>query len=181
MAALFARILAVLIGVFALSEELNLSFRAAMRRLAATVTVLSCRDPQGQRIGMTATAVTSVSTEPPALLACVNRSAAIHAHLALGQKLCINLLHSGQREISNACSGGEEGEGRFRVGDWQNDADGVPYLADGQANIFCAVEAVHAYGSHGIFIGRVLSVRNRDAIDPLVYQDGRYMRTIGLD
>ncbi len=181
MAALFARILAALIGVFALSEELNLSFRAAMRRLAATVTVLSCRDPQGQRIGMTATAVTSVSTEPPALLACVNRSAAIHAHLALGQKLCINLLHSGQREISNACSGGEEGEGRFRVGDWRNDADGVPYLADGQANIFCAVEAVHAYGSHGIFIGRVLSVRNRDAIDPLVYQDGRYMRTIGLD
>ncbi|MBX3453115.1 flavin reductase family protein [Ferrovibrio sp.] len=164
-----------------MSDDLNLSFRAAMRRLAATVTVLTCRDPQGQRIGMTATAVTSVSTDPPALLACVNRSAAIHAHLALGQKLCINLLHTGQREISNACSGGEEGEGRFVVGDWRDDADGVPYLADGQANIFCAVEAVHTYGSHGIFIGRVLTVRNRDAIDPLVYQDGKYVRTVVLE
>ena len=164
-----------------MSDDLTLTFRAAMRRLAATVTVLTCRDPQGQRIGMTATAVTSVSTEPPALLACVNRSAAIHAHLALGQKLCINLLHTGQREISNACSGGEEGEGRFTQGDWRDDPDGVPYLADGQSNIFCTVEAVHAYGSHGIFIGRVLSVRNRDAIDPLVYQDGKYMRTVPLD
>lgn len=164
-----------------MSNDLPQTFRAAMRRLAATVTVLTCRDPEGQRIGMTATAVTSVSTEPPALLACVNRSAAIHAHLALGQKFCINLLHTGQREISNACSGGEEGEGRFVLGDWRDDADSVPYLADGQSNIFCAVEAVHTYGSHGIFIGRVLSVRNRDAIAPLVYQDGKYMRTIPLD
>jgi flavin reductase len=156
---------------------LEQSFRAAMRRLAATVTVLSTRDPQGRRCAMTATAVTSVSAHPPALLACVNRSAALHAHLGLGHKLCINLLHTNQQPISDICSGGAEGEARFATGDWREDADGVPYLQDSQANIFCAVEAVHAYGSHSIFIGRVLLVHCREAIAPLVYQDGRYMRT----
>lgn len=152
-------------------------FRAAMRRLAATVTVLSARDQLGRRCGMTATAVTSVSAAPPALLACVNRSAALHAHLGLGNRFCINLLHTGQQPISEICSGGAEGEARFNTGDWRDDAEAVPYLHDAQANIFCAVEAVHAYGSHGIFIGRVLRVQTRDAIAPLVYQDGRYMRT----
>jgi len=156
---------------------LEQSFRDAMRRLAATVTVLSARDPQGRRCGMTATAVTSVSAEPPALLACVNRSAALHAHLGLGHKLCINLLQTAQQPISNVFSGGAEGEARFATGDWREDGHGVPYLHDAQANIFCAVEAVHAYGSHGIFIGRVLRVNCREAIAPLVYQDGRYMRT----
>lgn len=162
---------------FAASMPIDQAFRAAMRRLAATVTVLSARDARGQRCGMTATAVTSVSAEPPALLACVNRSAALHAHLGLGQVFCINLLHTGQQPISDIFSGGAEGEARFASGNWQDSLEGAPFLVDAQANIFCAVEAIHAYGSHGIFIGRVLRVLCQDAIAPLVYQDGRYMRT----
>lgn len=160
---------------------LDQAFRAAMRRMAATVTVLSARDPQGQRCGMTATAVTSVSAEPPAVLACVNRSAALHAHLGLGQRFCISLLHHEQQELSNVFSGGLDGEARFAKGNWQADAEGTPFLADAQANIFCSVEAAHAYGTHGIFIGRVLAVRCREDIAPLIYQDGRYMRTVPLD
>lgn len=164
-----------------LTNPLDQAFRAAMRRLAATVTVLSARDAAGQRCGMTATAVTSVSAEPPALLACVNRSAALHAHLGLGQSFCINLLHTGQQPVSDIFSGGAEGTARFATGAWQDDAEGVPYLQDAQANIFCAVEAIHAYGTHGIFIGRVLRVLCQGSIAPLVYQDGRYMRTQPLD
>src|SRR3546814_11559677 len=70
--------------------------RAAMRRLAATVTVISTRADDGIRHGMTATAVTSVSADPPAVLACVNRSAALHAQLHLGPLFCINLLQIGR-------------------------------------------------------------------------------------
>lgn len=163
------------------ASSLEGDFRAAMRRLAATVTVLSARNAEGERHGMTATAVTSVSAEPPALLACVNRSAALHAHLALGQTMCINLLQADQQAISNAFSGGLEGEARFSAGHWQENAEGVPYLEDAQANLFCAIEAIHAYGTHGIFIGRVTAVRIRPAIDPLLYQDGRYARAVPLD
>src|SRR3546814_15206357 len=75
---------------------LPIAFRAAMRRLAATVTVISTRADDGIRHGMTATAVTSVSADPPAVLACVNRSAALHAQLHLGPLFCINLLQIGR-------------------------------------------------------------------------------------
>lgn len=148
-----------------------------MRRLAATVTVITTRNDSGIRHGMTATAVTSVSASPPAVLACVNRSAALHAQLGLGQRFCINLLHRSQQRLSEVFSGAVEGEARFAEGDWQADAAGLPYLADAQANIFCEIEAVHAYGTHSICIGRVTGAISRADVDPLVYQDGCYMGT----
>lgn len=159
------------------SEPLDSAFRNAMRRLAATVTVLSTRAESGLRHGMTATAVTSVSADPPAVLACVNRSAALHAQLSLGRLLCINLLHCSQQRLSEVFSAASEGEARFGQGDWQSDANGVPYLADAQANIFCEIEALHAYGTHSVCIGRVLRANCRGDVAPLIYQDGAYMCT----
>src|SRR5690242_10527487 len=96
-----------------MTPELNSAFKAAMRRLAATVTVLSTTAENGRRHGMTATAVTSVSADPPAVLACVNRSAALHAQLGLGRRLCINLLHCSQQRLSEVFAGGMEGDIRF--------------------------------------------------------------------
>jgi flavin reductase len=160
-----------------MTPELNNAFKAAMRRLAATVTVLSTTAENGSRHGMTATAVTSVSADPPAVLACVNRSAALHAQLGLGQLLCINLLHCSQQRLSEVFAGGMEGDIRFNEGDWLNNAEGVPYLADAQANIFCEIEALHAYGTHSVCIGRVTSAVCRADVAPLVYQDGTYMCT----
>ncbi|WP_300297752.1 flavin reductase family protein [Ferrovibrio sp.] len=164
-------------SVAATPVTLEAAFRAAMRRLAATVTVISTRSESGLRHGMTATAVTSVSADPPAVLACVNRSAALHAQLGLGRRLCINLLHCSQQRLSEVFSGAVEGEDRFAQGEWLSDAEGVPYLADAQANIFCEVEALHAYGTHSICIGRVVQVVCRPDVAPLVYQDGAYMCT----
>lgn len=158
-----------------MDSSLDTDFRNAMRRLAATVTVVSTLAHDGQRHGMTATAVTSVSADPPAVLVCINRSAALHAELGLGRRLCINLLHRSQRHLSEVFSGGRDGEQRFAEGNWLSDQAGMPYLADAQANIFCEIEAMHSYGSHSICIARVVSARNRADVAPLVYQDGTYM------
>lgn len=161
-------------------QTLDQDFRAAMRRLASTVTVLTCRNPEGRRFGMTATAVTSVSADPPSVLICVNRSAAMHAHLERERLFCINLLRADQQAISEAFSGLAEGESRFQHGNWASDADGVPYLANAQANIFCSVEEAYPHGTHGIFIGRVRRAKSDAGVNPLIYQDGAYMRTVPL-
>ena len=163
------------------APPLDAAFRAAMRRLAATVTVISTRSDDGIRHGMTATAVTSVSADPPAVLACVNRSAALHAQLGLGHRFCINLLHRSQQRLSEVFSGAAAGEARFDEGNWLSDDDGVPYLDGAQANIFCEIEAIHAYGTHSICIGRVTGAISRADVDPLIYQDGCYMGTGPID
>src|SRR3546814_18169396 len=73
---------------------LDAAFRAAMRRLAATVTVISTRADDGIRTAMTATAVTSVSVDPPPVVGCVIRSSERHAQLRIGHLFFIPLHRS---------------------------------------------------------------------------------------
>jgi len=72
-------------------------FRHAMARLATGVTVLVAREGEGAFIGMTASAVTSLSLDPPMLLACIGQSAAAHAALTRGASFGVNVLLGGYR------------------------------------------------------------------------------------
>lgn len=161
------------------TEELATSFRLAMRRLAATVTIITTNDG-GVRHGMTATAVTSVCADPPSILFCVNQSASIHAPLKVGSQVCINLLKAAHTELSRVFSGKLEGEARFAHGKWDAGEYGVPYLADAQANIFGTVEMLMAYGTHSIYIARVTRAIVHPDVAPLVYQDGAYATAVPL-
>ena len=107
------------------------------------------------------------------MLVCVNRAAAFHAAISGAQAFAINILHRDQMPVSVACGGKAHGEERFGCGEWGEEG-GAPILAQAQARIVCATESRFDYGSHTIFIGRVVSVGIHGALDPLIYVDGRY-------
>ena len=123
---------------------------------------------------MSATAVTSLSINPPSLLVCVNKSTATHRVLSRGGRFCVNVLRSFHSQLSEAFSGKLKGEDRFRVGAWRETDDGLPFLGDAQANLFCEIDRITDYGTHTIFIGRVYFARVDVDVDPLLYQDGKY-------
>lgn len=148
-------------------------FKRAMRRLASTVTIISTADVNGNRFGMAATAVNSVSTEPPSLLVCVNHSASIHAPLTGRGTFCVNVLSTEHEDLVSAFSGRLAGAERFTVGDWHDDDRGIPYLEDAQCNFVCDVDTVVPFGTHSVIIGRVQAVRVAEGIAPLIYADGR--------
>ena len=149
------------------------AFRNAMRRFASTVSIVTVRNG-AERHGTTATAVTSVSMDPPSMLVCVNRESRLHGHLEAGERFCVNLLHVDNLEASRLFASPLSSADRFACGDWQTDAASVPYLADAQANVFCIKDKAVEYGSHTIFIGRVVDVRTREDVAPLLYQNGCY-------
>jgi flavin reductase (DIM6/NTAB) family NADH-FMN oxidoreductase RutF len=155
-----------------IEADLTTGFRRAMRRLAATVTIISTADRRGTRHGMTATAVSSVSADPPSLLVCVNTAASPHDPLLTRGRFCVNVLTTGHEALVSAFAGYLAGEDRFAVGDWREDDDGVPYLHGAQCNVFCTVDTVVPFGSHSVVIGRVDAVRVADAVAPLIYADG---------
>jgi flavin reductase len=148
------------------------TFREAMRRFAATVSIVSCAC-DGSRYGMSATAITSLSVDPPSLLVCVNKSAATHRVLRRGGRFCVNVLRSFHWDLSQAFSGKVKGEDRFHLGNWSSE-NGLPFLSDAQANLFCEIARVMDYETHTIFIGRVYAARVQEDVDPLIYQDGKY-------
>lgn len=148
-------------------------FRAAMRRLASAVAVVTChRD--GEWAGMAATSVTSLSMDPPAILVCVNRSARIRGAIQKGSPFTVNLLDRRHESVSVAFGGAKSGAERFEVGDWQAGESGVPWLTDGVAVIDCVVDGEIEYGTHSIVIGLVRGARVSGEATPLIYLNGQY-------
>jgi flavin reductase (DIM6/NTAB) family NADH-FMN oxidoreductase RutF len=155
------------------SHPLRADMLLAMRRLARSVTVISCCDGE-RRYSMSATAVDSLSTEPPSLLICINRTASIFPPLDAGADFCINVLSAQHHHIAIDCSGRLKGEARFTTGNWQTSSHGVPYLHDAQASLVCRQDGRFEYGTHTVFIGQLQQVLMSGDVDPLVYVDGVY-------
>ena len=155
-------------------RNLTDTFRQAMRRVAATVNVISiCVD--GKAMGITATAVSVVSMDPPSLLVCVNQAASVHPKIENVVHFNVNVLHSDQAEIATIFADRKLEAQRFIKG-WDNDCVTPPRLRDAQASILCRRIDHHRFGTHSIFIGLVEDVAMREEIDPLVYLNGRFGR-----
>jgi flavin reductase (DIM6/NTAB) family NADH-FMN oxidoreductase RutF len=160
----------------ALATPVDTAFRAAMRAFAATVTIITACDHSREH-GMTATAVTSVSMDPPSLIVCLNQKTLLHDIMMRARRFCVNVLHRDQAALSAAFSGGVPPEQRFAAGSWLRCEDGLPYLSDAQANLFCSRTAALPYGTHTIFVGLVEDVGVREQVAPLVYQNAAYCVT----
>jgi flavin reductase (DIM6/NTAB) family NADH-FMN oxidoreductase RutF len=146
--------------------------KRALRRLASSVSVVTCR--QGSRsYAMTATSVSALSMAPPSMLVCVNRSATFHAALSEASEFGINVLSRAHVVISKLCSGEASAENRFNVGDWDTRA-AAPVLVDAQAAIICRRDKQLEYGTHTVFMGRIISITINGDVDPLIYVDGQY-------
>ena len=157
-------------------EQTADTFRLAMRKFAATVSIISTITESNSRHGMAATAVTSLSFEPLSLLIAVNKSASMHEPLGNAQKFCVNVLQTSQTEQCEVFSNGEKRQQRFEIGDWREGKAKLPYLFDAQANIFCSVGQSIDAGSHSAFIGLVEEVRVRNSVNPLIYLDGSFLK-----
>jgi len=157
-------------------SEVASSFKQALRGVASTVTVITAHDG-ARHHGMTATAVTSLCMEPPALLICVNRATLLHDILTTGARFCVNVLDETQAPVSAAFSGAVPAGERFSLGDWSFDGSGLGFLTDAQANIFCRKVAATAFGTHTIFIGEVSKVRLTERQAPLIYKNASYCTT----
>ena len=159
-------------GMTDADSRLSEAFKLAMRRMAATVNVISiCVD--GKPMGITATAVSAVSMDPPSLLVCVNQAAQVHPSIENVDHFNVNVLHRDQADVATMFADRKLEAQRFLAG-WDNDCLSPPRLRGAQASILCRRTDHHRFGTHSIFIGVVEQVLTRAEIDPLVYLDGRF-------
>lgn len=158
-------------------DDLLDAFRDAMRHVSATVHAITTGH-DGERYGILATSVSSLSFDPPSLLVCINRSASLHDPLATADKFCVNVLGVGNRDVAACLQRGGTGEGRFAVGHWIEE-QGMPVLADAQSSLICRVALRQQFGTHTIFVGEVAAVRHRANAKPLTYYDRRYIDITG--
>ena len=152
--------------------HLNDSFRQAMRRVASTVNVITvCVD--GRPMGITATAMSSLSMDPPSLLVCIKQTASVHGSIKDVSHFAVNVLHRDQEHLAQMFADRSKADLRFTDG-WHLEGGRPPRLADAQASLLCRRTDHHRFGTHSIFIGVVEDVVVRGDVHPLLYLDGRY-------
>lgn len=146
-----------------LTDEMSpaTSFRNGMRRLVGAVTAIASRMPDGTPVGLAATAVCSVSVDPPTLLVCVNTTSSLGRAVAVGQSFSVNVLGADQESLARAFGGmtGLTQAQRFELGGWDMESGCVPVLRDAEATFECRVSSAQVSGSHYILLGTVERVR----------------------
>lgn len=146
-------------------------FRRVLARYAAGVTVVTTKGADDKPYGLTATAFTSVSLEPPLVLVCIGKASESYAHFEAQRIFAVNFLRHSQRELSQhfAASGGD----KFAHVRWTSHATGAPVLLDALGWVDCRITASHDAGDHTIHIGEVLAADAHDD-GPLLYYAGKY-------
>ncbi|MFI3157173.1 MAG: flavin reductase family protein [Methylococcaceae bacterium] len=152
-------------------------FKKAMQLWASGVTVVTTQSEKFGTQGMTVTAFSSVSINPPQVLVCINESADTGAGIQESRYFAVNVLNSAQQDVSNQFAGGSSQEQRFESTPWTAGASGVPILSNSLMSLECkVVEKVHA-GTHWIMIGEVLDCICRPG-EPLLYYKGAYQQLL---
>ncbi|MFF7553345.1 flavin reductase family protein [Streptomyces olivaceus] len=147
------------------------SFRRAIGCLATGVTVITTVF-EGRPVGMTASAVSSLSLDPVMLLACVSRRLPTHAALDASRRFTVNVLADDQEWLARRFA--TPMEDKF-AGVELVAGHELPVLADAVAHFTCHVEERLPGGDHSIFTGRVTECESRGAErDPLLYFRGRF-------
>ncbi|MGK5728601.1 flavin reductase family protein [Streptomyces sp. URMC 124] len=153
-------------------------FREAMAHLAAPLTIITTVDAEGNRRGFTASAVTSVSMEPPLLLVGIGRTAGCHAVLTTGTEFVVNLLGAAHTDVARAFS--RKGVDRFASGEFTAWPDsGLPVLADAHAAFRCRRADVLPAGDHDLLLGELLDVRRGPGGEPLVWHQREFCTAVG--
>ena len=145
--------------------------RTLMGRFASGVTVLTTRDASGRPFGMTASAVTSASLDPPLVLVCVDRQAELHPLLEQGLPFVLNVLAAGQEELSRRFA--DEEHDRFAGLVLRDSGGGLPVLDGIAAHVECEWYAKFPSGDHTAYLGLVTggAVSERK---PLLHYRGSY-------
>lgn len=143
-------------------------YREGMASLAAAVNVIASDGAAGP-VGFTATAVTSVTDDPPTLLVCLNRQSSAAPAVLTNKVVSVNALAPGHETVSSLFGGKTPMAERFAAASWTRGMTGAPLLQDALVSFDCRVTETVEVGTHVILMCEVVDVRANQRDAALVY------------
>lgn len=154
-------------------------YRDAMARLGAAVHIITTDGPGG-RAGFTASAVCSVTDEPPTLLVCLNRTASVYDAVKRNGVLCVNTLAAGHQAISGLFGGKTPMDERFDAARWSRGSTGCAVLDEATVSFDCRIVSSTSVGTHDVLFCEVQTLRLGDEAHGLMYFDRQYHEIRGI-
>lgn len=149
------------------------TLKDAMAAWASGVAVIATRAGE-QVYGLTVSSFTSLSLDPPLVLACVASTNRLLAMVRDARQFAISLLGADQHEASAALARSGRTPAASLGVDEDATARGLPVVADALAHLCCDLHDALAVGDHTILIGRVVHATARPDGAPLVYHRRGY-------
>jgi flavin reductase len=154
-------------------------FREAMSRLGAAVNIITTAAAAGD-LGFTASAVCSVTDDPPTLLLCMNRNSKLNAAFKAAGILCVNVLSHEQEALSPLFASSDMPmAARFAQAGWTRLATGAPVLNGAAASFDCKIDQITEVGTHSVFFCAVQAIRLGSASTGLIYHGRAYHKITG--
>ena len=148
-------------------------FRAALGRFASGVTVITLKDANGGRHGITVSAFCSVSLEPPLVLVCIEKTAGSHHAFNPDEFFVVHVLREDQQHFSDQFA--SHLPDKFSGIEYEENGRGIPMLKDTLARLECRLVNAHDSGDHTIFVGQIERSQVSDG-KPLIYFHGNYRK-----
>jgi flavin reductase (DIM6/NTAB) family NADH-FMN oxidoreductase RutF/DNA-binding GntR family transcriptional regulator len=147
-------------------------FRDVVGHFTSGVTVITTQFGE-ERFGVTASAVSSLSMEPPMLLVCLNRRLPTNDAVRSAGSFAVNILSEDQGELATQFA--TRHPDKFRDVRLAEGRLGVPLLADALASLECSVREFVDVATHSVFFAEVRSATANPG-RPLAYFRGSFGR-----
>jgi flavin reductase (DIM6/NTAB) family NADH-FMN oxidoreductase RutF/DNA-binding GntR family transcriptional regulator len=147
-------------------------FREVIGRFASGVTVITTT-VDGTDYGTTASAVSSLSMDPPMLLVCLNESSETKRAIGEAGRFVVNILGEGQGDLAYQFA--TKSDSKFEGVAIERSKLELPAIAGCLAHIHCRVAEAVRGGTHTVFLGEV-EAASADEGAPLTYFRGQFGR-----
>jgi flavin reductase len=151
-----------------MTQVASKDYRDAMACLGAAVNIVTT-DGNAGRAGFTASAICSVTDDPPTLLVCMNRGSSAYASVTGNGVLCVNVLSARHERLSRLFGGGIPADERFAAATWSTLETGALVLADCAAAFDCRIVDVASVGTHDVLFCSVVALQRSDCAANLIY------------
>lgn len=129
------------------------TFRSALSHFASGITVVTARDRTGADHGMTVSAFSSVSLNPPLVLVCIDHDATALPHIREAERFGVSILAADQADVATRFA--QQGTDRFDDVSFTRANDGPALINGAAAHLLCRIVAEHPGGDHVILVGEV--------------------------
>ncbi len=126
----------------------------------------------GEPAGATAGAVSSLSLEPPLMLACLDLGSRTLDSVRESRRFGVNVLAAASEDLAHRFSTKEHPTVKWGGVEW-SERSGVPWIGGCVLNVACSLLELHEGGDHVIATGEVLELEAPGG-DPLVFLGGEY-------
>lgn len=148
------------------------ALRNALGAFITGVTVITTHEEDGTPRGFTANSFTSVSLDPPLILACIANTASSFPVFSERSHFAVNILSESQKNVSGIFASKQAD--KFDQVEWRRGSTGSPLLAGAVSTLDCIVHERIQSGDHLILVGRVVDI-DYTTDTPLGFCRGAYL------